>query len=598
MKGIRLLLGVGLLFSLGGPAGGRAAEGEPGHRGAASLENALRALRRDHGGVLGLSVLTRSFEGRAVWLAEASLADRDSRGQLPALLILAGAEGTDLAGTEIALDFLRSLCEGADGGWKSLLETRVVYVIPRLNPDAAEAYFTEPRVETETNRAAFDEDNDGDSGEDGPDDLNGDGLVSWMRVRDPEGAMIPHPDEPRVMIEADAAKGETGRWLYMREGIDNDGDGAVNEDPPGGVNFNMNFPFGYPWHKPGAGSNPLFENETRALADFVVNHPHIGAAFVFSSHSTLLDKPASESPSGGRSPQTKIHEDDVRYYEFFGGEFRKALNIGSAVKTDPVPGAVADWLYFHRGLFSVSAPAWSPDIALALKKSGDGENGEEADKADKTDDADEDAENGDEKESGKPEGEKDKPDERAKTERGYVKWLEEHNPGGFIEWTPVEHPDFPGRDAEVGGFAPYSKKLPPPDVLEAMKPGYAAFFKILLERMPSIAIHHTEVERPGGDVYRLRVTVENEGYLPTVLEHGERTREILPTRVELTPQEGVSLLAGEAMTRIGPLAGGGGRELEYVLSAPQGGAVEIEAVSALAGTARRIIELGGNGGEE
>lgn len=81
--------------------------------------------------------------------------------------------------------------------------------------------------------------------EDGPDDLNGDGIISYMRYKDPEGAMIVDPDDDRLMIRVDPIKGIRGEYKVIYEGIDNDKDGLINEDGPGGVVINRNFPHDY-----------------------------------------------------------------------------------------------------------------------------------------------------------------------------------------------------------------------------------------------------------------------------------------------------------------------------------------------------------------
>lgn len=78
--------------------------------------------------------------------------------------------------------------------------------------------------------------------EDGPEDLNGDGYITLMRVKDPEGNYIIDPKEPRLMRLADPKKGEKGMYKIYSEGLDNDDDGQINEDPLGGVEINRNFP--------------------------------------------------------------------------------------------------------------------------------------------------------------------------------------------------------------------------------------------------------------------------------------------------------------------------------------------------------------------
>ena len=52
--------------------------------------------------------------------------------------------------------------------------------------------------------------------------------------------------------------------------------------------FNRNFPFHYPYFKPGAGPNAVSEIETRAVADFAFDHRNIAIVFCFSPEDNLM----------------------------------------------------------------------------------------------------------------------------------------------------------------------------------------------------------------------------------------------------------------------------------------------------------------------
>ena len=80
-----------------------------------------------------------------------------------------------------------------------LLDTRVVYIVPRLNPDGAELALADvPRfIRSSTRGYPFDEEPpDGMTME----DVDGDGRVLYMRIPDPHGTYRKHPQEPRLMI--------------------------------------------------------------------------------------------------------------------------------------------------------------------------------------------------------------------------------------------------------------------------------------------------------------------------------------------------------------------------------------------------------------
>lgn len=212
----------------------------------------------------------------------------DSR---PAIFVSANTEGVHLVGTEAALMLIEKLLTkyGSDKKIATLLEKRTVYVSPLLNPDAARNFFSKIRYERRTNNNPIDDDLDDLMDEDGPDDLNKDGLITKMRVKDPEGEWIPDPTDSRLMRKADPKKGEKGIYKIYAEGLDNDGDGNYNEDPPGGVEINRNFPHDFEYHVKPAGLWPVSQKETIALVKFLVSHPNIAMVLNFSTENTFLN---------------------------------------------------------------------------------------------------------------------------------------------------------------------------------------------------------------------------------------------------------------------------------------------------------------------
>jgi len=547
------------------------------------LSTALNVLQEENPDLIHVYSLCKSAENRELWVAEVGLGTEAERAVRPGMLVVAGIEGNRPAGTNAAVAFLDSLCESRkdSGDIGHLLETTSIYVIPRLNPDAAERYFMRPQMEFVTNTTPSDADHDGLTDEDGPDDLNGDGFVVSMRVEDPKGTYVEHPEQYGIMVEADPAKGEHGRWLLLAEGVDNDADEEWNEDPLGGVDLNRNFPFDYPWFEPTAGIHQICERETRALADFVIAHPNIAVVMTFAGNSTLLKKPESGERTDGRSPQTKIRNEDVDYYGELGEKYRELLAIEKEIETDNIPGSFVDWIYFHRGRLSLSAPLWSAKIAVALKTGED--EGEKAEKPEEDEDSDKQEDSEKKKEK--------KIDERAKTERDYLKWVEKNAPDRFLPWTAIDHPDYPGQRVEVGGFAPFAMTVPPSDRLADIVKDESDFLIELAKRLPRIVINDIEIKNLGEGVFDITIYIVNEGYLPTVLAHGERTGEVLPTRLVIgLPDE--SILAGRNRWKLGPIKGGESIERRCVVKTESGKTVDVEVVSALAGRDRKTIVLG------
>jgi hypothetical protein len=212
----------------------------------------------------------------------------DSR---PGIFISANIQGNHLIGTEAALLLIEKLLTGygANKTITALLQKRTVYAAPLLNPDGARHFFSTPLDERSTNNKPVDEDLDDLIDEDGPDDLNKDGFITRMRVKDPAGKWLIDPANPQLMRKAKSEKGEKGIYAIYTEGIDNDEDGKYNEDPPGGVELNRNFPHDFEVNEKKAGMWPVSQAETIALLEFLVAHDNIALVLNFSTENTLLN---------------------------------------------------------------------------------------------------------------------------------------------------------------------------------------------------------------------------------------------------------------------------------------------------------------------
>ena len=261
-----------------------------------------------------------------------------------AVFVSANLEGTHLVGTEAALMLAQKLLTkyNTDEKITNLLQSRTVYVAPLLNPDAAQSYFAQVRVEKTTNSKPIDDDTDGMTDEDGPDDLNKDGQITQMRVKDPEGIWLPHPNETRLMKTADSNKGETGIYKIYTEGLDNDGDGEYNEDPAGGIAINRNFPHDFEYGIKNAGLWPVSAKESIALLGFLTKQNNIALVLNFSSENTILNL---QQTGRARAAGAKFKV-PARFATFLGidpeQEFTmqelidllKSMNIGGGIEID------------------------------------------------------------------------------------------------------------------------------------------------------------------------------------------------------------------------------------------------------------------------
>jgi hypothetical protein len=350
--------------------------------------------------------------------------------------VAANVEGDHLIGSELALFMAESLLAGypADAAIKQRLDQHVIYILPRVNPDGAERMFAPVKTGTRMNLTPYDADNDARTDEDGPEDLNKDGVITVMRVKDPAGRYTISSDETRLMKRADPAKGETGGWAIYIEGIDNDGDGFLNEDGPGGVDINRNFLHQYPYYAPDAGRHMASEAETRAVLEYVLKHRNIAAILTFGESDNLIAatprasaisllefaeqstadarkvgmfadapagfggpggmfmmggefmglpggggaRPAQASPMGGfrmptRNPATTINAGDTEYLRAIADKYRELTGLRSAPPSRTPAGAFFEYGYYQYGVPSFSTPGWGlPGAAPAPGAPGPG----------------------------------------------------------------------------------------------------------------------------------------------------------------------------------------------------------------------------------
>jgi Zinc carboxypeptidase len=302
LRAAAALTALGLLLLLPGPPARAASTPQPpkapqtpqsteGYHRFAEVERQLQTWSKEHP---ELNVLTigKSQGGRALYVARIASADATPPDERPAVFVGANVAGWHNAGTEAALDLIQRLLAGGDDV-KSLLREHTFYVAPALNPDAHDAFFAIPRERRSGNAFALDHDRDGLTAEDPADDLNGDGVITALRIPDPAGGWLPDPQDPRVMVKADGPKQRAGAFKLETEGKDDDGDGDYNEDGADGVVPDRDFPHAFPYPDPDAGPWPGFAPETRAVMDFVLAHHNIAAAVVYGPANNLLAAPQS-----------------------------------------------------------------------------------------------------------------------------------------------------------------------------------------------------------------------------------------------------------------------------------------------------------------
>jgi len=550
-----------------------------------TLKNNLEGIAKKYTSLAQLESLGTTTDGRQVLLLKLGSGDKDAK---PAVLLVAGVNGTDLAGTEIIMQFIQStvINYGKIDSITKMLDQTTFYIFPRVNPDATESLFLSPAYARSLNNRPLDLDSDGKVDEDGYDDLDKDGLITQMRITEPGGDWIEDEDHIGLLRRADPNKGEEGVFRLVREGFDNDGDGNLNEDETGGVNFNKNFTYNYKFFEFGSGLHQISEIETRAVVDFAYTHSNIAAVFSFSPNDNLITPwepskktAANDTKERGQQPVTSVDNLDAPFFKYISDEFKKITGISDLPAVESGSGVFSEWAYYHFGRWSLSTPAWTPPLVESQKDTSMRVN--ESDSNDST-------------EIKNPKNLSKPPTEGKKTyDQRLWEWLKTTNQGeGFVEWKELKHQDYPDKKVEVGGFYPMVYANPPRDSLSTISHNFQAFVTKLGFWLPQIDINRLKVEHLHDNVYRVSMIVQNEGYLPTNPHIGILNKWCPKVKVSLELKNNQELASGRVLNFIDILPGSGGsKEFNWLILGRSGESIKLSAGSPMTGEIVKTITL-------
>lgn len=533
----------------------------------AQLSGRLKNLSTKFNALASVSSIGKSAGGRDLWLLTLGKGDATKK---PAILIVAGLDGTHLAGSELAIQTAEKMLGAANAdSVAKLLETKTFYFLPSMNPDAQEQFSAKLKYERTTNDSKTDDDRDGRVDEDPFEDLNGDGVVSWIRVEDAAGTYVASKEDPRILVKADPSKGESGKYLVYTEGIDNDKDGVYNEDGAGGVNPEKNFTFDYQIFTTGSGEHAASEPEVRALLDFLYRAPNIFAVLTFGPNNNLSEAPRFDAAKVARRILTGPLAKDAKAME----QVSKLYNGRTALKDAPTMpqtrGNFSQTAYYHAGRYSFTTPGWwtpkveaprdttrraaataptTPSPTAPAPTGGPAGGGGRmggggaAAAATSTANASED-------------------------DTRFLKWADKEKlTGVYVDWKTIQHPDFPGQKVEVGGIVPFSKLNPPVSYLTAAADKHVKFLTGLGAQMPEIQLVNVKTESLGNGLTRITATVINKGLMPTYAEIGDRVRFVQKVKTELKLGAGQAIVSGKRLNLRAALASDESEEYTWLVS--------------------------------
>ncbi len=551
--------------------------------------------------------------GRDIWVIEIANPGGKPVSDRPGVLMVGNLEGDHLVGSSHALESIRYLLTNATNpAVKQMLDAQVVYVFPRLNPDGAELSFASVKSGRKTNLRPYDDDNDGRVDEDGPEDLNGDGVISVMRVKDPAGEYMIDPADPRTMKKADASKGDVGSYKLYWEGIDSDGDGFLNEDGPGGVDLNRNFQHDYPYFDADAGPHMVSEKESRALMDFMIAHRNIGAILTYGHSDNLVVPPdatgrlatptslglptfadasltkvfetgmlatpqlpfgaatrtrgaqvgADNNPASGRRPDTTVNRADLEYFKAVSEAYKTITGIRAVPSQRRPRGAFFQYGYYQYGVPSFSTPGWTPSAAAATPPAT-------------------------------PPATPAAPTAPGTTATGDAAILKSFDAGGlnaFVAWTAFKHAEL--GDVEIGGFRPYTGSNALAKDLPELGRKQGEFLVKLASMLPRVHIAKTEVKAHGGGIFSVTVEVENTGFFPASLQHGVVSGSVKATLVTIEIPSTDIVTGSPKSVRIPNLNGSNTRQkITWVIRGKPDAAVVINVLAQKGGTDSATVTL-------
>lgn len=465
----------------------------------AGVTDLVKKLAAAYPSLVSFESMGKSYQGREMWVMIITDRKAGSPDSKPGYWIDGNIHSIELQGTEMALYTAWYLCEmsGENKFISELLKDKTFYIAPTINPDARD-YFANIGVPPRSGLMPFDNDRDGEFDEDGADDMNGDKNISQMRRKNPEGNLIADPEDPRKMIRVQP--GQKGEYEMLgSEGIDNDGDGLVNEDGIGGYDGNRDW--GLNWEtnyvQSGAHKYPFSQPENKAVLDFIVKHRNIAGAQTFhNSGGMILRAPSIEGGGAeaySRSDDAVIDAIGKKGEQMLPGY--KLLTIWKDLYT--VYGGEIDWWHGGMGCFVYSNELWNSYLMFY--------------------------------------------DTSLTDQYDFDRLLLFED--SFIPWQEITHPVY-GK-VEIGGFSKMIGRLHPGFMLETDAHRNAAFCIYNAYQTPKLEISGVEVKNIAGGLKEITAKVTNTRMMPTHSASNLRYKIDPPVYVHL---DGGTVLAGMIVT--------------------------------------------------
>ena len=473
---------------------------------------ALEVLHAAYPDLTRLESVGESEEGRKIYVLVINNSETGTEMDKPGVWVDGNIHGNEIQAGEVCLYYANMLLTkyGENEKITKAVDRNAHYILPVVNVDGRYHFFNDANTPSSSRsiRVPKDDDNDGLFDEDAPDDLDGDGNICQMRIKDPEGNYKPDPEDPRIMVRVEP--GEKGEYTILgSEGIDNDGDGRFNEDAEGYLDPNRNW--GYNWMptyvQSGAGNFPFSGLGMKAINDYVAKHPNIIINFAFhNSGGMWLRVPAEKS--------TQIPQSDVAAYDVIGKEAIK-ITPGYVYMPSydlyPTYGDTDGQFFFVFGSYSLVGELFIRTQETYTDKPT------------------------------APSQEDESPGrDRAEINREQLKFNDNVALGElYKEWKPYNHPVY--GEIEIGGWVKMSSRLPHPFMLPELVHRNAAVVLLAASETPEVEMEVFETKDLGNNLKRVRVRLTNKKGLSTMTAQAVKDKLYDIDHLKLT---GAKVIAG------------------------------------------------------
>jgi len=468
------------------------------------LAEIMHRIEKAYPGLAKVTSIGKSYKGKEMWLITVSNFSNGDPDKKPAMYIDGNIHSNEIQGSEVALYTAWYVAEMyASNDWiRKLLDEKTLYIVPTINPDARDHFIHEPNTASSPRAGLVPRDDDGDGlvDEDTFDDLDNDGNITQMRIKDPNGRWVADPDDPRIMLPAKTD--QPGQYTLLgSEGFDNDGDGFVNEDGPGSYDPNRDWAWNWAprYVQGGADHYPFTFPENRSVAEFVLAHPNIAAAQSFHNNGgMILRGPGAQTDLRTYSPV------DIQTYDFLGklGEEMLPGYRYIVIYKDlyTVYGGEVDWLYGGRGIVTFSNELWT-NFDYFRRQREESEN----------------------------------PRDRSALYRFDKILLFEE---GVVPWKKINHPQY--GEIEVGGFKKAWTRTAPSFMIEDMCHRNMAFTLFHLYHTPKVEVDSISAKALAGGLTEVSAVITNTRVIPTHTLQDSRNKITRPDWATLTGGKVVS----------------------------------------------------------